>query len=225
MAYRKTEFVERKRLETRARIVEAAVGQVTRGGWRACVLKSIAREAGVSTGAIYTHFERVTDLYIEAFSTIAEQELAVIGSIVDGSGAPPVRLAAAVETFMARALRGPARAYAVIEEPVAPEVDRVRQLFRRRFVLLFEKIIRDGVALRVFPPQNAEVSAACALGAMAEALIPPLASGRRQSAESVEQLRADVLAFCRRAVGETGKPVTKQTITAAREGANDRTID
>lgn len=218
MAYRKTEFVERKRLETRARIVEAAVAQVTRGGWRACVLKAIAQEAGVSTGSIYTHFERVADLYIEAFNTIAEQELAIIAGIADGSEAAPARLAAAVETFMARALKGAARAYAVIEEPVAPEVDQARQNFRRRFVLQFEKIIRDGVVTRAFPKQNAEVSAACALGAMAEALIPSLSSGRRQHAESVDQLCADVLAFCRRAVGETDAPVIRQTLTAARGG-------
>ena len=117
MAYRKTEFVERKRLETRARIVEAATSLVRVAGWRGCVLKTVAQRAGISTGSLYTHFTKISDLYTEAYNVIATGEYAVIAEIAKGDEPPLERLTTAIDTFTGRAIRGRVQAYAMIGEP------------------------------------------------------------------------------------------------------------
>ena len=201
MAYRKTEFVERKRLETRARIVEAATALVRSGGWRSCVLKAVARNAGVSTGSLYTHFRKVSDLYIEVFHAIAERELAVIAEIAEREDPPADRLAAAVDAFTRRALRGPVKAQAVIGEPVAPEVEVVRQSYRRRFAEQFELIIRDGAKAGDFVCAEPRHAATCMLGALNEAMIAPLARDPAPTPSQARRLQAAVRDFCLRAVG------------------------
>ena len=201
MPYRKTEFVERKRLATRARIIGAATALVRTGGWKACQLKSVARSAGVSTGSVYTHFDRISDLYVEVFRGIAEAELEVIAEVVRGPGPATERLDDAVDRFAARALRGRVKAHAVISEPVPREVEVVRQRYRRQFVGLFQQIIADGIEEGAFRAQNAATTAACTLGALAEALVQPLAPDAETSQDHGRALRSEVRFFCRCAVG------------------------
>ncbi len=218
MPYRKTEFVERKRLATRARIIDAATTLVQAGGWKACRLQSVAQAAGVSTGSVYTHFDRISDLYIEVFRGIAEAELEVIAEVVHGPRPAVERLDAAVDRFAARALRGRVKAYAVIGEPVPREVEVVRQEYRRRFVELFRQIIEDGVAEAAFADQDAAATAACTLGALSEALILPLAPDTETLPDRGRALRSQVRSFCRRAVGaETARPARRLHLAATAE--------
>ncbi len=218
MAYRKTEFVERKRLATRARIIDAATELVRTGGWKACQLKTVAAAAGVSTGSVYTHFDRIADLYIEVFRGIAEAELEVMAKVADGPEPATERLDVAVDRFAARALRGRVKAYAVIGEPVPRQVEVVRQRYRRRFVTLFQQIIEDGMAEKAFDVQDAATTAACTLGALAEALILPLAPEAEALPDRGNTLRWEVRAFCRRAVGaKTTHPARKLHLSATAE--------
>lgn len=219
MPYRKTEFVECKRIATRARIIGAAAELVETGGWQACQLKSVARTAGVSTGSVYTHFDRISDLYIEVFGSIAEAELEVIAEVAHRPGPATERLDDAVDRFAARALRGRVKAYAVISEPVPREVEVVRQRYRRRFVELFQQIIEDGVAEGAFGVQDAAITAACTLGALAEALILPLAPDAETLPDRGRALRSEVRSFCRRAVGaKTTGPAGRVELPATAEG-------
>lgn len=223
MAYRKTEFVERKRLETRARIVEAAASLVRNEGWRGCVLKAVAEGAGVSTGSLYTHFAKITDLYTEVYSLIAEAENAALLKVAAQREARAVdRLRAAIEAFMGRALRGRVQAYAMIGEPVPPEVEELRQRVRRRFAEPFEAIIRDGVDSGEFAPQDPVVSAACILGALSESMISPLAPEAVAQSDRGEALRRHVCDFCLRAVGALESAASADH---AAERANEKNIE
>jgi len=74
-----------------------------------------------------------------------------------------------------RALAEPVRAYALIAEPVDPAVEAERITFRNAYADLFERALRDGVEKREIPPLDTELAAAAIVGALAEALVGPLA--------------------------------------------------
>ena len=89
---------------------------------------------------------------------------------------PLSALAAAVTTFAARALASRRLAFALIAEPVEPEVDAARAPYRQALVNEFEQLIRN--ALRpagICPDQDAALAAAALVGALIEGLIGPLA--------------------------------------------------
>lgn len=52
--------------ETRAKLVDAAARVFELKGYEGATVAEIAREAGATTGAIYTHFDRKADLLVEA---------------------------------------------------------------------------------------------------------------------------------------------------------------
>ena len=84
------------------------------------------------------------------------------------------RLAAAVEAFARRALKGRRLAWALLAEPVDPAVEAERLVFRRAYAAVFEEVLRGGVAAGELPPQNVELTAAALVGALGEALVGPL---------------------------------------------------
>src|SRR3990170_5584981 len=53
----------RKREETRARLMDAAIGIFARSGFDRATVDEIVREAGFSKGAFYVHFESKEDLF------------------------------------------------------------------------------------------------------------------------------------------------------------------
>lgn len=201
MAYRKTEFVENKRIKTRERIVRAARDLVEAGGWSNCSLTKVARMSGVASGSVYTHFGKITDLYIEVFLAIADEEAAVISDIASSDATPVERFERAIMTFARRALRGRVKAYAVIAEPVAEEVDVIRQKHRVRFVEHLQRIIVDGVSSGDFRLQNPKVAATCVMGALAETLVRPISTPAEPDGTDDKLLQEQILSFCLYAVG------------------------
>ena len=86
-------------------------------------------------------------------------------------------VSASVGTFAERALRAPTLAYALLVEPVDPQVDTERLLFRESFRDALAVAIAAAVEAGEIPEQDASVTAACIVGAIGEALILPLARG------------------------------------------------
>src|ERR1051325_6152434 len=60
--------------ETRARIMEAAIGLFQRQGFDAATMRAIASEAGVATGAAYYYFDS-KDAIVLAFYERAQEDL------------------------------------------------------------------------------------------------------------------------------------------------------
>src|SRR2546426_10053680 len=58
---------EEHRAVTRARVLEAAARVFAREGFHGASVHEIAREAGASTGAIYSNFAGKEDLYLAVF--------------------------------------------------------------------------------------------------------------------------------------------------------------
>jgi len=200
MTYRKTQYVEDKLNATRTRILEVARELVESGGWANCTLTRVATGAGVASGSVYTHFDKISDLYSEVFLEIAREELAIMSQIAGAQETPSLRLDKAVMTTVGRAMRGPVRAYAALGEPVAPETETVRQEFRSRFVTEYERIIKDGIRSGEFRNGNPRVMATCLLGAMSEALIRPMPSKSKNSKSDQQRIKQEISDFCLSAI-------------------------
>jgi AcrR family transcriptional regulator len=177
--YRPTERTRARLAAARETIVEAAMAQLAEGGYASASVVGVARRAGVATGTVYRHFPSKSDLFAEVFRRCSQAEVDVLRDIA-GRGEPVAnRLAAWVEAFVRRALAEPVRAYALIAEPVDPAVEAERLLFRRAYADLFAAALREGMSRGEVPPHDADLVAAAIVGALAEALVGPLA--RRQA--------------------------------------------
>jgi AcrR family transcriptional regulator len=199
--YRPTERTEARRVASRERIVRAAHALIARGGYREAQVSAVAAGAGVATGTVYRHFPSKADLFAEVFRRASQREVDATREAAQGAGGPASRrLAAAVETFARRALRGRRLAWALLAEPVDPAVEVERLAFRRAYAAGFELILREGVAAGELPAQNIELSAAALVGALGEALVGPLSPIGGGSSSDADALVADLVSFCLRSV-------------------------
>jgi AcrR family transcriptional regulator len=205
MAYRPTERTEAKRTATRERIVDAAHELIAAGGYRAAPIAAVAERAGVATGTVYRHFPSKADLFAEVFRRASQREVdAVTEAAAGATDQVHARLAAAVTTFVRRALAGRRLAWALLAEPVDPAVEAERLAFRHAYAVAFRGVLRDGIAAGELPEQDVDLSAAALVGALGEALVGPLSPvGARFDADA---LVTHLVAFCLRAVSPSEVP-------------------
>ena len=76
--------------ETRNRILDAAVEVFNRNGVAETSLNDIAREAGVTRGAIYWHFKNKADLFDAMCSRVRSPIRAMVDEIADEKTADPI---------------------------------------------------------------------------------------------------------------------------------------
>jgi AcrR family transcriptional regulator len=189
MPYRPTDRTRAHAAAVRERIVAAALDQLAEGGYASAAIVRVAERAGVATGTVYRHFPSKGDLFAEVFRRASQREVDVLAGIAAGSAAE--RLAAMVEAFVRRALAAPVRAYALIAEPVDPAVEAERLVFRRAYADLFAAALRDFEALDV------DLAATAIVGALAEALVGPLARRQTDPDALVAGLQSFVLSAVR----------------------------
>jgi AcrR family transcriptional regulator len=193
--YRPTEKTRAHAARVRERIVAAAVDQLADGGYASASVARVAERAGVATGTVYRHFPSKGDLFAEVFRRASQREVDALARLAAPSAAE--RLAAWVEAFVRRALAAPVRAYALIAEPVDPAVEAERLVVRRAYADLFAAALRDGVARGELRALDAELAAAAIVGALAEALVGPLAAREREADALVAGLQSFVLSAVR----------------------------
>jgi AcrR family transcriptional regulator len=199
--YRPTERTEAKRAATRERIVAAAHALIARGGYRAASVAAVAARAGVATGSVYRHFPSKADLFAEVFRRASQREVEAVAAAAAETDPPTpaqARVAAAVETFARRALRGRRLAWALIAEPVDPAVEAERLAFRRAYAEAFAEVVRTGVAGGELPPQDPALTATALVGAIGEALVGPTSPTAAHLDE--EALVAGLVRFCIRSL-------------------------
>ena len=197
MPYRPTERTEARRARTRARISAAALRLVAEGGYQAATIGSVAQAAGVGAGTVYRHFPSKADLLAEVFRVASQREVDAVAAAVTVPGPPAQRLAAAVETFARRALRGRRLAWALLAEPVDPAVEAERLVFRRAYRDVFAAVLEQGMASGELPDQDPELTAAALVGAIGEALVGPLSP--TAVGGDPDRLVRDLVTFCLRA--------------------------
>lgn len=208
MAYRRTESVTQRLADKRAHILKAARDLVAEGGWPAAQVDHVAAKAGVATGTVYRHWPSKAELCAEIVASVSAHEVGIVKAVADAGDPPAEKLQAAIRAFASRALRGRRLAYALIAEPVDPEVEAVRLDYRAELAHCFERILREGIMRGAFPRLDPAVAAACIVGAFMEALIGPLAPAKGTGARADRHLIEQITQFCLRAsVGAPeGKP-------------------
>jgi AcrR family transcriptional regulator len=197
MAYRPTERTEQRKAQAREAIVSAALDQLAEGGYASATIQTVAQRAAVATGTVYRHFPSKAQLFADVFRRASGTEMDVFtqASVDDGRSSRE-RIAAAVEAFARRALAAPARAYALIAEPVDPAVEAERLIFRRGYRDVLVGVLNDGVERGELEPHDRETVAAALVGAIGEALVGPLSPAADHGPRRHESLIAAVVQFC-----------------------------
>lgn len=198
MAYRETAQVRARKDGVRVAILEAARALVGQGGFRAAQMSAVAAGAGVATGTIYRYFPTQIELFAEVFRDNSQREVEAMLAATVGDGNCTQRLNRALAMFISRALRNRRLAYALIAEPVDPQVEAERLRYRQAYAMVLEKLVQEGIVSGEFAPQDAHVTATALVGVLGEALLGPLLHSVPTAHESVAD---SIIALCLRAVG------------------------
>lgn len=213
MAYRPTEKTEARRAAQYELLLKTALALVSREGFQGLTISALSKDANVATGTLYKYFDSKAALCTAVFKLATEKEVNKVRQAAfpnADSGATPIscrqRLINAITTFAQRAIQAKHLAYALIAEPVDPQVDSERLVYRQAYADIYADLIREGIKTKAFPQQNPEVSSAALVGVVAETLIAPLGRDRQHPlSEHDEQTLINAMkAFCLRAV--TGMP-------------------
>ncbi len=207
MAYRTTALRIDRDQALRERILASALALVVEGGFAALTMQALAEDVGIATGSLYRHFHNKGQLAAEVFALASQREVAALAATLDAPGSPPERLAEGLRRFAARAWQSRQLAFALIAEPVEPQVDEQRLLFREAYADLFGELLEQGNAAGVFHVTHLGLTSACLVGAIAEALVGPLSPPARAAREagypapSLSEVSQGLVTFCLRAVG------------------------
>ncbi|WP_375740249.1 TetR/AcrR family transcriptional regulator [Pseudomonas boanensis] len=207
MAYRASATRIDRDLELRGRILARAHARVVEGGFAALTMQALAEDVGIATGSLYRHFSGKGELAAEVFAQASQVEVNSLAGVLYGPGPAASRLAAGLRQFAARAWHSRQLAFALIAEPVDPQVDEQRLRYREAYAELFCRLLEEGQARGEFEVPSVPLAAACLVGAIAESLVGPLSPAAR--AERVSGLASDglqavsdsLVTFCLRALG------------------------
>lgn len=201
MPYRQTENVVRRLAARRDAILAAAREVAAEGGMAAVQIAPVAARAGIAAGTVYRYFPSKTDLVAALVAAFSARELAALESAAKAAPGPLSALAAAIATFAARALASRRLAFALIAEPVEPDVDAARAPYRQALVDEFNRLIRNAYAGGRLPEQDVVLAAAALVGALIEGLIGALAPAAPDDAAKARARVQALTLFALRGLG------------------------
>lgn len=196
MAYRETDNVRARKAAQRAHLLRSAEALVRQDGFAGLTMQTLAAHAQVGVGTLYRYFDNKAVLAAEVFRVATEREVAAVADAMTLNGSFARRLSHVLETFVRRAQSAPTLAWSLIAEPVDPAVDAERLVYRQRYAELYQQFLAEGVRLGELPEQDAAITAAAMVGAIAEALVGPLSEPLPKTG-----LAASLTQFCLRATG------------------------
>src|ERR1700681_2482049 len=122
MPYRQTDNVVRKLAPRHDAILAAACDAAAEGGMAAVQIAPVAQRTGIAAGTVYRYFPSKTAVVAALVAAVSERETAALAAAAKAAPGPLSALAAATITFAVRALARRRLAFALIAEPVEPEV-------------------------------------------------------------------------------------------------------
>ncbi len=206
LAYRDTPKTRARKRARRDQLLEAARSLVAEGGFAATSVQAVAQRAGIATGSVYRHFPSKADLFVEVFAGASAHEVERMRLAALDHPTASASLRAAVTTWATRALEGRTLAYALIAEPVMPEVEAARLRFRRAYVEVLRGILLRGCEQGEFALPSVDVAAAAIVGALAEALVGPLSPTGTPTDAERGALVDHLVHFCQQAVTPSISP-------------------
>lgn len=186
--------------DKKARLLAAAIELVSEVGFKETQISTIAERAGLAQGTLYRNYKSRTELLVKVVAHVSQHEVDVVAGIAMGGEPAPDILRRCAYTFGSRAIRGRQMGYALVAEPVESEIEVERLRYRQKLMRVFETVIDRGIRDGVFVDQPAQISSACIVGSLFEALVGPIARVNDTSeAEQLAQVEA-IADFCVRAV-------------------------
>ncbi len=186
MPYRRTDNVVRRMAARHAAILKAAREAAVDGGMDAVQIVPVAERAGIATGTMYRYFPSKTDLVGALLQSMRDQELTAMRRAAMTAPGPLSALAAAIVTFALRSFRNRKLVWALLADPVEPEIAAIRFEFRKALAVEFRVRIAAAMAHGHFPEQDAARAAAALVGALLEGLIGPLAAEGDNERDAVQ---------------------------------------
>lgn len=197
MPYRRTERVIERLAARRDDILASARAVASAQGLVGVQIVPVAERAGIAAGTVYRYFPAKADLVTALLEQVSEQEVAAMAKAAGSAPGPLSGLAAAVTSFAGRALRQRRLVFAVLAEPVEPEIEPQRLACRRAITGVIEGCIKAAIATGRLPEQDVRIAADAILGALVEALIGPAASVDADPAKQRDAVQAVVLLVLR----------------------------
>ena len=148
---------EEQRALTRTRVIEAAVRVFARSGFHGASVHTIAREAGVTTGAIYSNFAGKEDLFFAVFEEHIARQIHEYTARFEHATDVEARSRGGADYWMAQVRDDPHFfplymefwAHAVRDSQLRPRFAARFGVFRELFARLIEEGARD---IGVEPP-------------------------------------------------------------------------
>jgi AcrR family transcriptional regulator len=182
---------KQRREETLQAILQAATSLFAEKGYDATGVAEICRQAGVSKGAFYYHFETKQAVFLATITRWLEELEVSLGDMEAIEGSAPERLLTMSHAFQATLESQNERRALILEFWIQASRDEtVRQAVLspyRTFQRLFEGIIQEGVASGEFRPigqtVGAQVLLSMASGLFFQGLLDPEGSDWGVAAE------------------------------------------
>jgi len=186
--------------DKRARLLAAAIELVSEVGFKNAQISAIADRAGLAQGTLYRNYKSRTELLVKVVAHVSQHEVDVVAGVAMGDEPGPEILRRCAYTFGSRAIRGRQMGYALVAEPVESEIEVERLRYRQKLMRVFETVINRGIREGAFVDQPVQISSACIVGSLFEALVGPIARINDMSeADQLAQVEA-IADFCVRAV-------------------------
>ena len=180
---------------TRTALLATARELFAERGYGAVGTEEIVRDAGVTRGALYHHFEGKLDLFENVYEQVeAELMERIMAAVAEGAGDPLDALRAGALAFLEASENDRAvRQIALVDAPSVLGWDRWREIGTRYALGLVQATIEEAVQAGLLPAQPAAPLAHLLLGAIDEAalLVARSQDGgetRRQVAASLERM-------------------------------------
>lgn len=161
---------EKRLLEGKERIADAAAGLFLNGGYHSTSVREIAQKAGLSVGSVFNYFTSKEEILFFLFSRNQERTEATLREQraeferLKGEGADPQELLWLAYEFYVRLIEE-SRRYAVLgfQELKSLTVAERRRILEgeERIQRFIEDVITNGVEKGVFPPDNIDLKAHC----------------------------------------------------------------
>lgn len=202
MAYRHTPERQARDRAQREHVLQLALALVVEGGFACLTMQRLAKAADMATGSLYRHFAGKGELAAEVFCLASQREVEALQEVLAAEGSALQRLRAGIERFARRAWDSRQLAWALIAEPVDPQVEEQRLRYREAYAELFAGVLREGERNGEFRVSHPHLVAACMVGAISEVLVGPLSPQARaqrseaQVEDDLQQVRSTLIHFC-----------------------------
>ena len=164
---------ERRGVETRQRIVEAAWGVIAERGLAGMTTRHVARAAGISHGMCHYYFERKDDLVLAVVDHARRYWIDPLERFVNGAGSPMDKLEAVIRWMAEPATREVMRvhlqlmAFSAYDDRLRARMSAEYARWHGSYVQLFSELKQEGSMI----PQADEMTLGVGFATLADGLV------------------------------------------------------